>query len=148
MVRAKNRKVESAGELRSRVMRAVKSENSKPELSVRSALHRAGFRFRLHRKDLPGTPDVVLPRYKLAIFVHGCFWHGHRCKNNRRPRSNLSYWLPKIANNKKRDIRVRRELRAAGWKSMVVWECKVRNPRDLRVWTRDLVKSCASRSGN
>lgn len=113
-------------EQRSEVMRRVRGKDTKPERLLRSALHRAGFRFRLHRRSLPGVPDIVFPGRRKAIFVHGCFWHSHRCRRARKPASNRDYWIPKLAENKKRDVRNRRRLAALGWRSMVVWECQLR----------------------
>ena len=113
-------------EQRSEVMRRVRGKDTKPEMLLRSALHRAGFRFRLHRRSLPGAPDIVFPGRRKAIFVHGCFWHSHRCKRARKPASNRDYWIPKLAENKKRDARDRRGLTALGWSSLVVWECQLR----------------------
>ena len=113
-------------EQRSEVMRRVRGKDTKPERLLRSALHRAGFRFRLHRRSLPGAPDIVFPGRRKAIFVHGCFWHSHRCGRARKPASNRDYWIPKLAENKKRDARNRRRLAALGWRSMVVWECQLR----------------------
>src|SRR5665213_3086550 len=101
---------------RSDVMRAIKSTNTKPEMTVRSLAHCLGFRFRLHRKSLPGCPDMVFVKQHKVIFVHGCFWHGHEgCREGRLPKSNLEYWTQKIARNKKRDARAIRKLRADGW---------------------------------
>jgi DNA mismatch endonuclease, patch repair protein len=106
-------------------MAAIKSRNTKPELYVRRTLHAAGFRFRLNRKDLPGTPDVVLPRYKTAVFVHGCFWHGHTCKRAHTPRSNTAYWSAKIKRNKSRDVRNETTLKELGWHTVILWECSI-----------------------
>jgi DNA mismatch endonuclease (patch repair protein) len=106
-------------------MAAIKSKNTQPELYVRKVLHAAGFRFRLNRKDLPGTPDIVLPRYKTAVFVHGCFWHGHTCKKAHTPRSNTAYWSAKIERNKNRDARSEAGLREAGWRTVTLWECSL-----------------------
>jgi DNA mismatch endonuclease (patch repair protein) len=108
-------------------MRAVKSRDTKPEVEVRRTLHALGFRFRLHRADLPGSPDIVLPGKKKIILVNGCFWHGHPCpRGNRLPKSNSSYWTAKIQRNKIRDIKNLRQLLDAGWKVMVVWECEIK----------------------
>jgi DNA mismatch endonuclease (patch repair protein) len=113
---------------RSRVMASVHSKNTQPEIIVRSALHRLGFRFRLHRKDLPGNPDIVLPSRKITIFVHGCFWHGHNCPHGQRlPTSNVQYWRNKIAKNTERDIKVQSEIKLLGWQSIVIWECETLN---------------------
>ena len=99
---------------RRRIMQSVGQKNTGPEWSVRRLLHRLGYRYRLHRKDLPGTPDIVFPSRRKAIFVHGCYWHGHGCKKGRLPKSNLDYWSPKIDSNKERDRRKQSELEAAG----------------------------------
>ncbi|MGS1015514.1 very short patch repair endonuclease [Allosphingosinicella humi] len=115
-------------ELRSRMMRAVRSKNTTPELKLRRLLHRAGFRFRLHRKDLPGSPDLAFPSRKAVIFVHGCFWHGHDCKRGARaPKSNADYWRAKIARNVERDGRSLDGLQAAGWRAATVWECELKD---------------------
>lgn len=122
---------------RSRLMSRIGSRNTGPELRVRSLLHRLGFRFRLHRRDLPGTPDIVLPRHGKAIIVHGCFWHGHACKVDKMPKSRIDYWQPKIAANRLRDARKRRQLSALGWRSLVIWECQTRDEAKL---TRKLLR--------
>lgn len=110
---------------RSEVMARVKSSNTQPEMVVRRLVHGLGHRYRLHRKDLPGTPDLVLPRHGKVIFVHGCFWHQHHCRRgNRQPKSNQEYWIPKLQRNVQRDRRVRKELKRLGWSVLVVWECQ------------------------
>jgi DNA mismatch endonuclease (patch repair protein) len=120
-------------ELRSRIMRAVKGRNTKPEIVVRRALYALGYRYRLHRKDLPGVPDLVFPSRGKVVFVHGCFWHGHDCKRGARaPKNNAEYWRWKIARNKARDERHRQALKANGWRSAVVWECELAAPGWLR----------------
>ena len=112
---------------RSAVMRAVKSANTAPELKVRRVLHAMGLRFRLHRNDLPGKPDIVLPRWRVALFVHGCFWHGHACpRGARTPKTNTEYWLAKIARNKERDARHASTLQTLGWRVVTIWECETR----------------------
>jgi DNA mismatch endonuclease, patch repair protein len=120
---------------RSENMRRIRSKGMKPELAVRKLVHRLRYRYRLHRKDLPGKPDLVFgPRHK-AIFVHGCFWHGHddpACLDGRVPRSNEGYWLPKLARNKERDAANVGALEAAGWGVLVIWECEVRNVEALK----------------
>ncbi|MBY0331894.1 MAG: very short patch repair endonuclease [Acetobacteraceae bacterium] len=114
-------------EARSRNMAAIRGKDTAPELAVRRMLHAMGYRFRLHRSDLPGSPDIVLPRHGKAVFVHGCFWHQHKgCVHAPRPASRASYWLPKLAANVARDERTQRELRRLGWGVIVVWECQVR----------------------
>jgi DNA mismatch endonuclease (patch repair protein) len=115
--------------LRSRIMRAVKGKDTKPEWLVRSLLHAAGFRYRLHVKNLPGKPDLVFPSRRKVVFVHGCFWHGHDCaRGDRQPKTNADYWLAKIARNKARDAQHLAALRADGWKPHVVWECEIKRP--------------------
>lgn len=116
---------------RRRLMQAVKSKNTGPEIAVRSILHRLGYRFRLHRKDLPGTPDIVFPSRRAAIFVNGCFWHGHACHLGQLPKSKLDYWGPKIDANRSRDARKRTELAAAGWRSAIVWQCELKDSAEL-----------------
>jgi DNA mismatch endonuclease (patch repair protein) len=112
-------------------MRAIRARDTKPELKVRQALRAAGYAgYRLHRRDLPGRPDIVFPGRRKLIFVHGCFWHGHECKEGvRRPKSRADYWLPKISGNQERDVRNREILRASGWDVMTVWECETADPR-------------------
>jgi DNA mismatch endonuclease, patch repair protein len=113
---------------RSEVMSRIKGQNTKPELIVRSLLHRLGYRFRLHRRDLPGKPDIVLPRYKTIIFVHGCFWHRHNdCRFAYTPKSRTEFWLKKLESNVIRDNQVRSELELLGWRVITVWECELRN---------------------
>jgi DNA mismatch endonuclease (patch repair protein) len=116
---------------RSANMRAIRSTGMKPELAVRSLVHRLGYRYRLHRKDLPGKPDLVFgPRHKV-IFVHGCFWHCHNCKLAHAPKSNRNYWEPKLERNRLRDERHLKTLTMLGWKSLVVWECEICDERLL-----------------
>lgn len=112
-------------------MSQIRSKDTKPELAVRSLVHRMGYRFRLHSKALPGTPDLVFASRGKVIFVNGCFWHGHACLKGRRPRTRATFWREKIENNRKRDIRNRRKLKALGWASLVVWECEVRRTEAL-----------------
>jgi DNA mismatch endonuclease (patch repair protein) len=104
-------------------MAAIRSRDTRPELFVRQSLHSAGFRYRLHPKGLPGKPDLVFPRRRLAVFVHGCFWHGHVCREARRPNTNLAYWSPKIERNMARDRANANELRRSGWKVVTIREC-------------------------
>lgn len=114
---------------RSWVMSRIRSENTGPEVLVRRLLHKGGYRFRLRRKDLPGKPDIVLPKYRTAIFVHGCFWHGHaRCKEGRRPKSNVEYWNRKIQRNIDRDHSVAVAYRELGWQRLIVWTCELERP--------------------
>lgn len=112
-------------EQRRRIMQSVKTENTGPELKLRKALFAAGYRFRLHRKTLPGSPDIVFPGRKKAIFVHGCFWHGHDCAKGKGSKSRIDYWGPKLEANKARDARNLRELQALGWQTLVIWQCEL-----------------------
>ena len=116
---------------RSWTMSRVRSTDTAPELAVRRRLHRAGFRFRLHRKDLPGNPDIVLPRHRTVVFVHGCFWHWHGCKRSRMPSANRDYWTAKIGRTVERDKRNRTALLALGWTVEIVWECSIAPDTDL-----------------
>ena len=110
-------------------MSHIRSKNTKPEQLVRQALWHQGFRYRLHAKDLPGKPDIVLPKYKTAIFINGCFWHGHEgCKDFVIPKSNTAFWLEKIGKNKERDARDETALTSAGWKVITIWECELKKP--------------------
>ena len=111
---------------RSEMMAGIKGKDTRPEIFLRRLLHLYGFRFRLHRKDLPGKPDIVLQRYKTAIFVNGCFWHGHEnCKHFRLPKSRTEFWDAKIKSNIERDVRTRMMLSESGWNVIVVWECSL-----------------------
>jgi DNA mismatch endonuclease (patch repair protein) len=120
-------------------MSGIRGRDTKPEILVRSLLHRQGFRFRLQVRTLPGRPDLVLPRYHAVIFVHGCFWHGHDCPLFRLPATRTEFWRSKIEGNRSRDRRVREELLAAGWRVAVVWECALRGAgRDVEGVVRHL----------
>lgn len=120
-------------ELRSRIMQAVKGRNTSPELLVRSLVHRQGYRFRIHRKDLPGSPDLVFAGRHKVIFVHGCFWHGHNCKRGARvPKSNTAYWKAKIARNVARDAGNLSQLKLLGWRALIVWECELKSEAQLK----------------
>lgn len=113
---------------RSFIMSCIRSKDTKPEKIVRSALFKEGFRFRLHSKKLPGKPDIILPRFKTVIFIHGCFWHQHKnCKGGKQPQKNIEYWLPKLLRNEKRDIENESALSNLKWKVFVIWECEIRN---------------------
>jgi DNA mismatch endonuclease (patch repair protein) len=113
-------------EHRSWNMSRIQSRDTKPEKTVRSILHGLGYRFRLHRKDLPGKPDIVLARYNSVIFVHGCFWHRHKdCKNASIPKTKKTFWEEKFKANIERDIKVKNELKSNGWRVLVVWECEL-----------------------
>ena len=113
-------------EQRSRIMRAVKSRNTQPEMTVRRLVHSMGYRYRLHRKDLPGKPDLAFISRHKAIFVHGCFWHGHDCpRGSREPKTNRDYWIPKIAKTRERDKATMGRLQKMDWKTLVIWECEI-----------------------
>jgi DNA mismatch endonuclease, patch repair protein len=115
-------------EKRSEIMSRIKGKNSKPELLVRSLIHRLGYRFRVHVNDLPGKPDVVLKRHKKAVFVHGCFWHGHKgCARSKRPSTNTEFWNLKLSKNTLRDAANQRLLKEAGWSILVIWQCETRD---------------------
>ena len=120
--------IHEVSEQRSRNMSAIKSKNTKPEITVRKLLHSMGYRFRLHKKDLPGSPDIVLPKYKTVIFVHGCFWHRHQnCKYASNPKTRREFWKKKFKENIERDKKTQEKLKNLGWKTNIVWECEVKN---------------------
>ena len=130
---------------RSRNMAAVRGRDTKPERLVRSALHRKGFRFRLHSRVLPGRPDIVLPMHRTAVFVHGCFWHGHNCALFKWPATRQAFWRTKILANRKRDRVVREKILAIGWRHLTIWECAFRGAssaatlkatRRMEVWLK------------
>lgn len=113
-------------------MAQVKGRNTKPEILVRSIIHGLGFRYRKIKYDLPGNPDIVLPKYKTVVFVHGCFWHQHsKCRGRRIPKSNVDYWVRKLQRNVLRDADAKKKLKAMGWKVIVVWECETRDPHKM-----------------
>lgn len=116
---------------RRRIMQAVRTKDTGPELVVRRALFAKGYRFRLHRRDLPGSPDIAFPGRKKAIFVHGCFWHGHECRKGRASKSRTDYWGPKLEANRLRDMRNLNELRALGWDVEIVWQCELSDMEKL-----------------
>jgi DNA mismatch endonuclease (patch repair protein) len=127
-------------EQRSRIMRAVKGRDTAPEMTVRRLVHRMGFRFRLHRKDLPGKPDLVFPRLHKVVFVNGCFWHGHGCaRGGRVPSQNREYWLAKVAKNRVRDELVNAALSRSGWQVAVFWECELNDTKRLEVRLREFL---------
>lgn len=119
---------------RSRQMARVRSKDTKPEMTVRRLVHRLGYRYRLHRRDLPGSPDLVFPGRRKVILVHGCFWHRHpdpSCKRARMPKSRLEFWGPKLEANAERDTRTLKALEALGWEALTLWECEIKSNRDL-----------------
>lgn len=120
-------------ELRSKIMRSVKSKNTGAEIITRKMLHEMGFHYRLHVKKLPGTPDIVFSKRKKVIFVNGCFWHGHNCNKGRLPKSNLKFWTDKIHKNITRDLRNHQELNLMGWKFLIIWQCEIKvDPNGVR----------------
>ena len=118
-------------EQRSRIMKAVGTKDTGPELVVRKLLFAQGLRYRLHRRDLPGRPDIVFPSRRKAIFVHGCFWHGHGCSKGRAAKSRTEYWGPKLQANRARDAKNIDKLQAQGWKTLIVWQCELADTRRL-----------------
>lgn len=122
-------------------MALVKNKNTKPEILVRKALFREGFRYRINDKKLPGSPDIVLPKHNTVIFVHGCYWHGHEnCKKQITPKTNKSFWNEKIEKNKTRDRKVQNQLRELGWNILIVWECELRNKEIFTAAIEELIK--------
>jgi DNA mismatch endonuclease, patch repair protein len=116
---------------RRRMMAGIRSTGTAPEKLIRNALHRRGFRFALSRTRLPGKPDIVMPRWRIVIFVHGCFWHWHGCRLSKMPSTNTQFWKAKLGANQQRDVRVLRELHALSWRTAVIWECATRGSRAL-----------------
>ena len=126
---------------RRRTMQAVKSKDTAPEMVVRRLLHSAGYRYRLHRREMPGCPDIVFPGKRKLIFVHGCFWHGHDCSRGARaPKSNMDYWTAKISRNRARDERSNHELVSAGWGVLIIWECELGTQAGLLKLLRQFLK--------
>jgi DNA mismatch endonuclease (patch repair protein) len=128
-------------EKRSQIMAAITGKETKPEIAVRSFLFSKGFRFRKNVKTLPGTPDIVLPKYKFIILVHGCFWHGHKnCNKATLPTSNTTFWKEKIQSNLKRDKKVRLALKRSGWTVFTIWECEIKNIASFERTMKKLLK--------
>src|SRR5690242_11572176 len=128
-------------EKRSAVMRRVKGKDTQPERTVRRLVWRLGGRYRLHRKDLPGKPDIVMPGRRLALFVHGCFWHGHDCaRGSRVPKQNRDYWVAKVARNRVRDAKSREALAVLGWRVEIIWECELKDVAGLAEHLRALLR--------
>lgn len=117
---------------RSRMMSNIRSKNTSPELLIRKALHARGFRFRVHAKNLPGTPDLVLPKYNAVIFIHGCFWHGHDCRYFKVPQTRQDFWMEKIGKNQARDELQLKAIRALNWRVLIIWECAARTIKNHR----------------
>jgi len=135
-------------EKRSEVMSRIRSKDTKPEFVVRRLLHRLGYRFRLHRRDLPGKPDIVLPKWNTVIFVHGCFWHGHDCPRGVTPTSNVAYWTEKLRKNRDRDSRERAALEATGWRILIIWECELKNLEALADKLQGIANGNARQTAN
>jgi DNA mismatch endonuclease (patch repair protein) len=130
--------------VRSKIMSSVGAKNTCAEMGVRRLVHAMGYRYALHRSDLPGRPDLVFPSREKVIFVHGCFWHGHRCRYGRLPKSRQDYWEPKIETNKCRDRKQRQELTRQGWRVLVVWQCQLKKkPEWLRARIDDFLRKDA-----
>ena len=126
---------------RSKNMSAIKSKNTKPEIEVRKLLHSMGFRFRLHRKDLPGSPDIFLPKFKTVIFVHGCFWHRHEnCKYSSTPKTRVQFWKKKFNSNILRDLENQKKIKDIGLRSIIIWECELKNKKELEKKLFDIRK--------
>ena len=122
-------------------MSGIKNKNTSPEILVRKTLFRLGFRYKINDKSLPGSPDIVLPKYKTIIFVHGCFWHGHaQCDKSIIPKTNLDFWKLKIVKNKKRDRKVKSDLRKLGWKLIIVWDCKLKNSKTHELTINKIIR--------
>ena len=130
-----------SAEVRSRMMANIRGKNTKPELILRKALHAAGFRYRLHVRALPGTPDIILPRYRAVIFVHGCFWHGHDCPLFRWPATRTDFWREKIARNQTVDARNEKQLENLDWRLAIVWECALKGKASQPL--ADVIAACA-----
>jgi len=134
-------------EERSRRMSLIRSSDTSPELAIRKALHRLGLRYRLHGKDLPGKPDLVFPRHRVVLFVHGCFWHRHEgCKVATTPKSNTAFWKAKFERNVERDFQARARLEEMGWRVLIAWECDLR-PKAVEVTSLALLKSIRRSTG-
>jgi len=133
---------------RSEIMSKISGKETKPEILVRKHLFAKGFRYRKHVKDLPGKPDIVLPKYKTVIFVHGCFWHGHNCKAGKLPETRKEFWEKKINDNIKRDQKNKSELEKLGWKVIVVWQCELKNKEIRDLTLEKLVKTLTEKTRN
>lgn len=132
--------IQETSKARSDIMRAVRGKDTAPEMMVRRLVHGMGYRYALHRADLQGKPDLVFPSRRKVLFVHGCFWHGHKCKRGERlPKSNADYWLRKIDNNKARDARNVEALEGEGWRVLVLWECELKPASDLSKRIREFL---------
>ena len=128
-------------EKRSEIMSKIGPKDTKPEMCVRKLVHNTGYRYRLHNRNLPGTPDLTFASLKKIIFVHGCFWHRHRCKKGTIPATRKKFWTKKLEGNRDRDRRNIRKLRRDGWEVLVIWECQCRNPEELKSKLQDFLSS-------
>lgn len=128
---------------RSALMSRIRSKDTKPELAVRRLVFSMGYRYRLHRRDLPGRPDLVFPGRKKVIFVHGCFWHSHTCGRGFKPKSNVEFWQSKLEANRKRDERSARSLRALGWGQLTIWECEISDKERIERRIRRFLESAS-----
>ena len=126
--------------VRSRIMSRIQRKDTKPEMIVRRLVHRLGYRYRLHRQDLPGSPDLVFPGRRKIIFVHGCFWHQHNCARGSHPSSNLDYWSPKLERNTERDRKNISDLTKAGWSILIVWECETKALENLALRIKEFLR--------
>lgn len=134
-------------EVRSRMMAGIRGSNTRPEVKVRRILHRHGFRYRLHQRNLPGRPDIVLSRYRVCIFVHGCFWHRHLgCHYATTPKTNEDFWRIKLEQNVARDAQNKEILLASGWRVFELWECGIRRPEAEMLWILDAIRDCNQKS--
>ncbi|WP_218833847.1 very short patch repair endonuclease [Pseudomonas fragi] len=134
-------------EVRSRIMAGIRVSNTSPEMKIRRMLHRQGFRYRLHQKNLPGKPDLVLPRYRVCIFVHGCFWHRHPgCSNATTPKTRTDFWQAKFQQNVVRDTRVKFELLAMDWRVIELWECGIKGSESDMDWLCEAIQDCNQKS--
>lgn len=137
--------VSISGLNRSEIMSRIRGKDTSPEIRVRKLLHKLGYRFRLHKKNMPGSPDIVLPKYRTVFFVNGCFWHGHSCKKGQfHPKTNVEFWSKKIQSNRARDKKVIGELTKIGWNVGVLWECKMNNEAKLL----ESILKCLGKNGN
>lgn len=128
---------------RSELMARVRNKNTKPEVLVRKLVHGLGYRYRLHKKELPGKPDLAFIGKRKVVFVHGCFWHGHNCKSGKNiPSTNQDYWINKLKNNKLRDTKNQRELKKAGWDYLIIWECELKDMKKVRIKIISFLECC------
>ena len=125
---------------RKEIMGKIRARNTQPEIIVRSILHKLGYRFRLHRKDLPGRPDIVLPKHKIVIYVNGCFWHQHECSRGCIPETNYDFWKAKLRRNVDRDRENWKALVKLGWRVLIVWECKLKQKDELSAWLKEQIQ--------